>query len=88
MRCLLLGKQDIDFDGVTGFKLFIRGDSPYVDGYVTNALWISADSPLYSKVSNFHFTDDKGNRKCIEADLVYDVYLGSKKPVLTDINIF
>ena len=87
MRCFLVGKQDVDFNDVKGFKLFMRGEPPYVDGYITNSVWLPSESPLYSIVASLHFTDDKGNRRAIEADLIYDVYLGSKKPVLADIKV-
>lgn len=87
MKCYILGKQDVSFKDVKGVKLYLKSEAPYIEGYKTGDLWIGSDSQFYDFVSGLNFVGDKGVYKEIAVDIVYDYYLGSKKPSLVAINL-
>lgn len=82
MKCYVLGKQEVSFNDVRGIKLYLKSEAPYVEGYKTGDLWIGADSEFYDLVLGLKLTDEKGNRREVLVDMVYDYYLGAKKPSL------
>ncbi len=92
MKVKIFGKRNVSFvdekteKELKGITLYFGGKTPdneNVSGYITDKVWISSDSELYDRLLDLDLDDE-----AVEAEFVYDIVPGVKKPLLTDIVIY
>lgn len=86
MKVQIVGLRKMDFSTdkgqVTGVKLYILGDNPNVIGRIADSVWITPESQVYPTACSLDLS--KG---AINAELIYEQFVGVKKPVLTSIKV-
>ena len=86
MKVQIIGARRMDFatekGQVTGIKLYITGKNPNVIGHIADSVWITPESTVYPVACSLDLS--KGP---VNAELVYEQFVGVKKPVLTELKV-
>lgn len=88
MKVTLVGKQVVSYtkkqtgELKEGLSVFYTAPKQGVDGECADSIWISKGYPLYDQMKAVDLSDP------LEAEVRYDVFPGSRFPVLAEIEIF